>query len=189
MDFEQNIAGIAGGYLHKVFAASCVYVRRKPVFLSAAQLGMSAQNYGFFIPQIAPQIPPKDKKEAKLYFEPFYDLVAQQKDAQALQQTLMTQQQEIFGKFQQEQLAMMNNMISGFNATLQSMSETMGKMVDNFDQLPETQEFGFSKPAESLAVNTPHNQRQSVAVNNDNGNTIRVMPHPISKRLEREKAG
>jgi len=183
MDFEQNIAGITGGHLRKIFGASCVYIRRRPTFLSAAQMGPAAQNYGFFIPQAEP----KDKKEASLYFEPFYDMVSQQKQAQAMQQTLMQQQQAIFGKFQQDQLDMVNNMVSGFNETLKSMSETMGKMMENFENLPEKQSYEFSKPSESLAVNSPHKQPQSVAVNN-NVNTIRVVRHPISKKIEREKA-
>jgi len=180
MNFEEGITGTTGGVLSKAFAASTVYVRRRPVFLNAAQQGPYAHLYGY----ANPTIKPNDQKEAKLYFQPFYDLINQQKGAQNFHEDLMKN----FGRFQKDQMDMVSQMVEGFNQTLLAMNETMQKMVSNFETLPQEQEFLFSKEAESRAINAPHvKEKKSEAVITDN--TIMVHQDPNSGKLVRMGRG
>ena len=179
MSFEQGIAGVEGSYLSKIFSGKTLYIRRRSCFADVVQRGPYAAQYGFSIPLE----PPSNKKEATAYFEPFYEMVAQQSSAQEIQSKIV----ENFGRFQKDQMDMVTAMVAGFNETLQAMNETMTKMVDNFQNLPEKTEYDFSKQAESKAVNAPHKKPQSEAIVTQN--TIMVHQDPNSGKLVRYNKG
>ncbi len=173
MSFEQGIAGTGGGYLSKIFSASSLYIRRRSCFTDVVQRGPYAAQYGFTIPIQKPA----DQKEASAYFKPFYDLVEQQSGAQDFQTKIM----DNFGQFQKDQMDMVAGMVAGFNETLRAMTDTMSKMVENFQELPEKPEYLFSKNAESRAVNAPHRKPVSEAIITNN--TILVHQDPNSGKL------
>jgi len=175
MIFEQGIAGVSGKYLSKIFSASALYVRRRSCFTEVVQRGDYGRQYGFTTPLQKPET----QKEAQAYFKPFYDMVAQQSNTQDLQSKIM----DNFGKFQKDQMDMVAGMVAGFNDTLQAMNETMTKMVENFQNLPEQVEYSFSKEAESGAVNAPHRKPVSEAI--VTSNTIQVHQDPNSGKLVR----
>jgi len=173
MSFEQGIAGVSGTYLCKIFSGSSLYIRRRSCFAEVVQRGPYAAAYGYSIPLQKPA----DKNEATAYFQPFYDLVEQQSGAQDLQSKIM----DNFGQFQKDQMDMVAGMVAGFNETLRAMNETMSKMVENFQSLPDKQEYNFSREAESKAVNAPHRKPQSEAIITNN--TIMVHQDPNSGKL------
>lgn len=179
MIFEQGIAGETCSYLSKIFSGSALYVRRRSCFTKVVQDGVFGPQYGFTIPLQKPET----QKEAQAYFKPFYDMVAQQSSTQDLQSKIM----DHFGKFQKDQMDMVAGMVAGFNETLQAMNETMTKMVENFQNLPEQVEYSFSKEAESGAVNAPHRRPVSEAI--ITSNTIQVHQDPDSGKLVRFKEG
>lgn len=175
MIFEQGIAGVDGSYLSKIFSGKTLYIKRRSCFSDVVRDGGFGPQYGF----TTPLAQPSDKRAATAYFQPFYDLVSQQSAAQDMQSKII----ENFGRFQKDQMDMVADMVNGFNETLRAMNETMTKMVENFQELPEQQEYNFSKEAESKAVNAPHRKPISEAIVTNN--TIQVHQDPNSGKLVR----